>query len=149
MQDDLMRVHTYGNQGFCCSQILMMMGLEDLERENPDLVRAISGLCGGTDHSGKTCGALTGGLCLLALYVGRGAIYESEARFAGLMQNELLEWIEEQFVQTYGSKDCVQILEGNPINRVMKCPQIVLEVYQKVREILESYGHSMSGLKED
>lgn len=149
MKDDLFRVHELGNQGFCCSQILVIMGLEALNRENADLVRAMAGLCGGIEIGYKNCGALMGGMCLLSLYVGRGSLLEREVRFGNMMQQELLEWFDENFTQVYGGINCGQILENNPINKIQKCPQVVVEVYLKVKEILESYGHSINGLKED
>ncbi len=55
------RLLELGMQGFECSQIMMMIALEIEEKENPDLIRAVSGLTGGMGHGGGTCGALTGG----------------------------------------------------------------------------------------
>ena len=60
-----------GMQGFECSQILMMLALETDGCENPDLIRAMSGLTGGMGHCQKECGALTGGCCVLGYFAGK------------------------------------------------------------------------------
>ncbi len=49
------------SQGYCCSQILILMELEEKGIENTDLVKAMAGLCIGTGGSGRTCGIITGG----------------------------------------------------------------------------------------
>ena len=42
-------------KGYCCSQIVMQMGLDHLGKENPDLIATSAGRCDGM-YSGKTCG---------------------------------------------------------------------------------------------
>ena len=53
-------------KGYCCSQILMQMGLDQLGKENQDLIDASGGLCDGI-YSGKTCGVLTAAVSLMYL----------------------------------------------------------------------------------
>jgi hypothetical protein len=43
--------------GYCCSQIIMELGLRKMEKENSDLIAAMAGLCNGL-WQGKTCGLL-------------------------------------------------------------------------------------------
>lgn len=122
-------------QGFCCSQILLILGLEAQGQENPDLVRAMEGLCGGFGRAGKTCGALTGGICLLGLQAGRGLATEPPIRHLNGMVKELVEWFEKEF----NSFDCADILDGSldaDAAYPIKCGQIVMSVYHKVQEIL-------------
>ena len=45
-------------KGYCCSQMIMEMGLRRLEKENEDLVSAMAGLCDGM-WSGRVCGILS------------------------------------------------------------------------------------------
>ena len=52
MMDLRERLLELGLQGFECSQIMMMIALELEEKENPDLIRAVSGLTGGMGHGG-------------------------------------------------------------------------------------------------
>ena len=149
MSSDMMRILELSQGGFCCSQILLMMGLEEKGTDNIDLIRAMGGLCGGVGGSGKNCGALTGGACLLSLYTGRGAEDEADMPFSNLMMNQLIQWFDEEIGSLYGGNDCVQILENNPMNRMERCPDLIEKVYEKVKEILEAYDYSLSEIRED
>ena len=64
--DEMLKMLELSGQGFHCSQILLFLGLEAQGKSNPDLIRAMSGLAGGVGFCGDTCGALTGGACLIA-----------------------------------------------------------------------------------
>ena len=59
--DELLRMLKLASQGFHCSQILILMGLDAQGKQNADLVRAMEGLAGGVGFCGDICGALTGG----------------------------------------------------------------------------------------
>jgi C_GCAxxG_C_C family probable redox protein len=69
---------TLRRQGFYCSQIILLQGLKQMGKSNPDLIRAMHGLAGGLGFSGELCGALTGGAALLGLYAGKGAPEQEE-----------------------------------------------------------------------
>lgn len=45
--EELMRMIELQRQGLYCSQILVSMGLQDQDKDNPDLVRAVQALAGG------------------------------------------------------------------------------------------------------
>ena len=66
------------SQRFHCSQIMMQIGMDVLELEEPNLIKAMTGLAGGLGGCGKNCGALTGGVCMLSLFAGRGALEEED-----------------------------------------------------------------------
>ena len=132
-------------QGFLCSQILFILALEAQEKENPDLIRAMSGLIGGMGFCGKTCGALTGGACLIGLYAGKGSADEMEDSRLNDMIREFVEWFEQEEGAKYGGIDCNTILENNPANRASRCPQIVEKTFEKVMDILAANGYSRSG----
>jgi len=139
MAVDAFRMFQLATQGFCCSQIILMLGLDELGKENPDLIKAMQGLCGGIGRSGKTCGALTGGACLIGLNVGKGTPSEFGHNKINLMINELMEWFED----THGSIDCEGILDhslddGNEYP--VQCGNIVSATFSKVQEILEEYA---------
>ena len=57
--DEMERVKELKQQGFYCSQIILIQGLELLGKSNPDLVRSMHGLAHGMGYSGEVCGALT------------------------------------------------------------------------------------------
>lgn len=147
MNDELLRMLELYRQGFNCSQILLLLGLEALGKSKPDLVRAMTGLGGGLGFSGKTCGALTGGVCLLGLYAGRGTPEEEEHDRFLLMVEELVQWFDEETGRTYGGINCAEILGDELANKAvsLKCGNIVSSTYTKVNEILISNGINPDG----
>ncbi|TWH48696.1 DVU_1555 family C-GCAxxG-C-C protein [Sporomusa sp. KB1] len=145
MTDRFLKLLELSQAGFYCSQILLIIGLEAQGKENPDLVRAMSGLVGGLGFSGRTCGALTGGACLIGLYAGKGSIEEIEDSRVNDMIREFAEWFEQEASSQYSGSTCDIILEKNPQNRVSRCPDLVLKTLDKVEAILEANGYDLSG----
>lgn len=140
MTSETVRMIELAGQGFYCSQILLFMGLETQGRKNPDLIRAMSGLAGGMGFSGDVCGALTGGACLLGLYAGKGTPEDEEDPRLNLMVTELVEWFSGQFGEMYGGIHCSAILDDDPRNRTVRCPALVIGVYEKVKDLLVENG---------
>lgn len=143
MNDLLMHLMELSRQGFFCSQILLMLRLEAEGKENPDLIRAMGGLAGGMGFCGKTCGALTGGACLIAYYASKGSPEEMADDRLNEMISELVKWFEEEFGGQYGGIDCAVILDGDMANRRTRCPAIVEGVYNKTMEILSDNGYDL------
>ena len=110
-------------QGYCCSQMVMEMGLRALGKQNEDLIEAISALCGDVDCE-KPCGVLTAAQCLLHL---------ADPKTGPENATDLEDWFEDAF----GDKICSNLMEGQPINKVEKCPVITEETIKYVFEILE------------
>lgn len=111
-------------QGNCCSQIVMQMSLDAMGKdENPDLLAAMKGLCGGI-HCGKTCGALTAAVC---------AIYLANPEHAQELAEELLDWFEDVF----GETDCSALLDENPANKAERCPIFMDSVFKKLQELMD------------
>jgi C_GCAxxG_C_C family probable redox protein len=142
--NELLKMLELTGQGFHCSQILLSLGLEAQGKSNPDLIRAVSGLAGGVGFCGDTCGALTGGACLIALYAGRGTPEEEDHPRLNLMINELVEWFTAEFSECYGGIHCREILAEDPANRTVRCPGIVTKTYQKVKSLLLENGFDLS-----
>lgn len=111
-------------KGYCCSQMIMEMGLARLEKENEDLVAAMAGLCDGM-WSGRVCGILSAAICLLYLADPKQASQGAT--------EELTDWFEDAF----GAVDCQALMEGNPLNKVEKCPMMLEATFQKIEELLE------------
>lgn len=147
MNEELFRMLELSQQGFCCSQILLIMGLEAQGKSNPDLVRSMHGLKGGMDP-GKNCGSLTGGCCLLALYAGKGTPEEKPSEHLNEMLRELVEWFQQEYGTLYGGINCSDILENDITKQKERCPQLVFQTYEKVKEILEAHGYDMSAQME-
>lgn len=128
------------SEKFHCSQIMMRIGADALGLEEPDLVKAMTGLAGGLGGCGKNCGALTGGVCMISLFAGRGTAEEEAAPELEVMISEFLAWFEE----TYGSADCWDIIRGDKANIPSTCPGLVRDACQKALEILRDYGFPVS-----
>ncbi len=121
MQQEIMDLHM---QGYCCSQIIARICLSRMGKENPDLVEAMGGLCFGMNRGG-TCGILSSAACMLYLH---------DAEEADQWQwRDFAEWFEE----SYGSDNCDELLEGNPINKTAKCPMMIENALIKLEELME------------
>lgn len=149
MAGGMFRLFELHQQGFNCSQMLIISGLEAKGKENPDLVRAMTGLAGGLGFSGGTCGALTGGVCLLGLYAGRGKAEEEENDRFLLMVNTLVEWFAAEPGRTYGGINCSDIIGDGLATRTISpaCGNIVWSTWEKVQEILAENGIDPAGGK--
>jgi C_GCAxxG_C_C family probable redox protein len=143
--DDLIRMLELHQQGFTCSQILLMLGLEAQGKDDPDLIRAMHALAGGIGGCGDVCGTLTGGACLLGLYAGRGSAEEAEDPRLNSMIGELAAWFADTYGQLYGGIHCADILAGDPQNKTSRCPGIVSSAYEKVKELLTTNGFDLTG----
>ena len=145
LSDDLVRMKELKQQGFFCSQILILLGLELQGKSNPDLVRCMHGLANGMGFTGETCGTLTGGACFLGLYAGKGVPGEQEDPRLLFMVEALVKWFKERFGAQYGGITCDDILGDSPKNQFTRCPNLVAETYQKVKELLVENGFDLSG----
>lgn len=144
VNDETFRMITLAGQGFYCSQILLALALEAQGKENPDLIRAMAGLAGGLGFTGDTCGALTGGACVLALYAGKGLPEESEDEKLNLMISDLVDWFTEEFGKRHGGIRCETILGDDPRSRSAKCPSLTIGTYEKVKALLMEYGFELT-----
>lgn len=144
MTDETIRMLQLAQQGFQCSQVLLLMGLEAQGKDNVDLVRVMSALAGGLGFSGDICGTLTGGACLLGLYAGRGRADEEEDPRLNIMIGELVEWFTTEHGRKYGGIRCETILGDDPRSRTTRCPSMILGTYQKVKDLLVQNGFDLS-----
>jgi hypothetical protein len=121
-------------KGYCCSQIIVELGLAAINDENPQLIDAVRGLCSGL-YSGMLCGTLTGACCLLSMIDAKDA----EAHLIP----RLVEWFEMTFTECYGGTSCKTILNDDPMNKYERCPKIMAQTYEKCRELLSEAGHQL------
>ena len=146
MEDTLIRMMTLGGKGYYCSQILISLALEERGESNPGLVRAMAGLAHGCGNSKATCGALTGGNCVLALYAGKGRDEEEESERLFTMMQELSDWFVEEIGGRHGGISCEAIVgEAGPTASRRTCGSLVAQTYNKTREILTSSGFDLAG----
>ena len=144
MNEDSLRMMELAMQGFQCSHILMLLALEAQGKQNPDLIRAMSGLVAGLG-CGKTCGVLTGGCCLLGLYAGKGTAEGHPDERLAEMLRRFVEWFEAEYTGRYGGIHCSEILADDPRNRLTRCPSVLLESLQQLKSILKESGYDFAG----
>jgi len=144
--DDIDQLMELRKQGFYCSQILMLQGLELMGKNNPDLIRAMQGLAGGLGFTGELCGALTGGASLLGLYAGKGTPEQEEDPRLIFMAEDLVKWFKTEYGEQFGGIRCEEILDGSSQNQTKRCPVMVAGVLQKVKELLVENGFDLSGI---
>ena len=113
------------SKGFCCSEIIMKLYLEEAGKDNPSLVKAMGGFCGGIDGL-QTCGALASACCAI--------VDASEDRNATKMERLLFV---EKFVEKNGGCICNEILGGDDSKRATICPTLVEETYYDLVDFLE------------
>jgi hypothetical protein len=134
MQDDVRRLQQHLRTGQCCAEALVRMGLERTGGENPQLLQAVRGLCGGV-RDGMLCGALTGAACMLSLVEPRLA---EEA-----LVPELSQWFRAAMTAQFGGCDCADIAGDDPAARAARCPAVVEATYLQAQAILRNHGHGI------
>ncbi len=121
-----------------CSQIMMILALEQEGRENPELVRAMSGLGDGCGFFQETCGIMTGAASILAWYAGKGADDEEESEKLLPMLEDFGDWFRQEIGARYAGTRCNEIvgdLVGTPDGKQI-CGSIIFQTFGKVNEIL-------------
>ena len=149
MDELLFKMMQWSQQGFFCSQILLLLAMERLQRDNPELIRAMGGLNGGVGFSGRLCGALTGGACLISLYVGKGEAEEQEDSQVNDLIRQLADWFQMEACAAYAGCNCTDILEENPNNRMTRCPQLVQQTFEKATALLTQAGYDLATGRRD
>lgn len=146
-----LNIYQLASIGYCCTQIMLKLVLMQEAKENPDLIKAANGLCGGIGFSGKTCGVLTGGICIFGLYAGKGSDSEYSKENFDKMIKEYTEWFEEEFEST----ECVDIVgykllvdESGERSYPTKCGDVIEKGFIKAWELLEEYGYELGEREE-
>jgi len=135
------RMMQLAEKGYNCSQILMILALEQEGKELPDLVRAMSGLGDGCGFFRETCGIMTGAVSVLSWYAGKGSDTEKESDKLLPMLQDFGEWFRQEIGEKYNGTRCQDIagdLVGTPEVKQI-CGAIVFQSFGKVNEILASY----------
>jgi len=137
MDDTMIRMMRLAQKGYTCSQILILLALEARGEQNPVLVRAAAGLAYGCGTGKASCGVLTGGSCVIALFAGKGSDEEQESEKFVMMLQDLSDWFSEHVGGQYGGIECQGIVgDEGPAAAKQRCGAILAETYAKVMEIL-------------
>lgn len=133
--------------GMKCSHVLMRLALEAQGRNDPDLVRAMSGLAFGMGQ-GFACGALTGGACVIGLVAGRADERAAEdPRFAAAL-DAFTGWFHTMANERYGGLACADIMRFDETLRAERCPGLIHEVWEKLVETLDDHGLDVARIAE-
>ena len=133
------RMLQLSSQGFACAQIMMQLVLDAEEKEDPDLIRTMGALNNGLSDSGLTCGALSGGVCVLSYYAGQGQPDEMPDPNYDAMVKQLFSWFEEEMTERFGGIACPEMLGNGTRDKMSVCPAVVEETFTKALEILDEY----------
>lgn len=139
--DIVMRMIELAEKNYNCSQIMMILALDQEGRQSPDLVRAMSGLGDGCGFFKETCGIMTAAASILSWYAGKGADDETESEKLLPMLQELGDWFEQEVSDKYQGTRCKEIvgdLVGTPDGKQI-CGGLIFQTYNKVNEILAAY----------
>ncbi|MCR5336161.1 MAG: C-GCAxxG-C-C family protein [Synergistes sp.] len=130
MEEELKQLHQLRIEGHCCSSIIIEMGLRLRGESNEQFVKASRALCNGM-HSGLVCGALTGAVCMLALFDEKN----------NEMIKDMADWFTNELCGEYRSADCRDITHLDPYEKAMKCPDLLKAAYLHAKELLAGYGY--------
>jgi len=139
MDDTMIQMMRLAQKGYTCSQILILLALGARGEQNPSLVRAAAGLAYGCGTGKGSCGVLTGGSCVIALFAGKGSDEEQESEKFMMMLQDLSDWFSAHVGKEYGGIECHAIVgEEGPAAARQRCGAILAETYGKLMEILIS-----------
>ena len=120
----------------------MIMALEGEGKEDPDLIRAVSGLGDGCGFSNETCGILTGASCFISWYAGKGSDDEKASKAWLPMLQDLGDWFKTEVEKKHGGTRCKDI-SGDIVGKAelkQICGPLLYKTYIRTNEILMSYG---------
>ncbi|WP_027720356.1 DVU_1555 family C-GCAxxG-C-C protein [Maridesulfovibrio zosterae] len=141
MNDTDLRVMQLNGTGYCCAQIFILLCLDNMQRENPDLVRSAQGLCLGMGNCSGSCGILSGGICALGLYAGKGTDQETPDDKFPLLVETFKDWFQKKVTSQFGGIRCEDILgEKCSTPKPEKCGTLLIEAYNELVKILLDAG---------
>lgn len=139
-----LRMMELAGKGFCCSQIMVLLALEEMGRENPDLIRAAAGLCDGLGDCSGPCGVFTGASLVFGLYAGKGTDAEEKDERLPLMMESLRDWFTTTTLE-FGGMTCGDILDGQCGQPdTQRCGSLLSSTQSQVRTILADNGFDPS-----
>ena len=142
MDDLAFEIFKLSAAGFCCTQIMLKLALNEEETQNDDLIRAAHGLCKGIAGTQKTCGVISGGIGIFGLYAGKGSEQDYSKENFSRMMEQYCQWFESEFEST----ECEDLIgltkfEDGDQRYQVKCGEILVKSYMKVCEILSEYNY--------
>jgi C_GCAxxG_C_C family probable redox protein len=133
---------------FHCSQAVLAVGQEKLERNDGEVIKAMGAFGGGLGGNGEVCGAVAGALAVMGLRFSRAFEDEKEDPKMWSYTQEILERFQKEIVNHHDSILCREIARVDWKNReqvkgyyksekVLECGRIVGDTAMLVGELLE------------
>lgn len=134
MDETALRIMQLNAQGYCCSQIMIKLSLDDMGEENIPLVRAMAGLCEGSS-CGDLCGVASGAACVLALYSAKGSDAEQPLDCYPIMLSQFMDWFKAS-ANAWGGIRCEDIVTFQGGRKPEVCGDIMLRSRETLLAIL-------------
>ena len=134
MDETALRIMHLNAQGYCCSQIMLKLSLEDMGEENIPLVRAMAGLCEGSS-CGDLCGVASGAACVLSLYAAKGSDDEQPLDCYPIMLSQFMDWFKASATE-WGGIRCEDIVAFQGGIKPELCGNIMLRSRETLLAIL-------------
>jgi hypothetical protein len=142
MNDLRLKITSLSAQGFQCSQIMVMLGLDAKNGKNLTLLKAVEGLAFGCGEGSCTCGALTGGCCLMAILTDTLVSDDNCQSDSRKMTCEIVSWFWNKYGFKIGGIDCMAIMEANVAEQgETRCWILIEDIYQQIIHILLANGY--------
>jgi C_GCAxxG_C_C family probable redox protein len=140
------------NKRFHCSQAILAVGQEKLNRVNEAVIKAVGAFGGGVASSGRVCGTLTGGVAFISSLYSRGNLEEQDDPRMWKLSFKLVKKFE-QLTEPFGGVNCCEIAQmnwkdaaavkdfyNNPESRRKHCVQLVGDFAYALGELIEQEG---------
>ncbi len=138
MDESALRMMQLSAEGFCCSQILIKLTLEDMGEDNIPLVRAMAGLCEGFG-TGELCGVASGAACVMALYAAKGSPEEQTLDCYPLLLAQFMDWFKGSST-SWGGIRCDDIIAFHGGKKPEVCGGILQRARETILAILAESG---------
>ena len=122
------KVERAKDDGYCCSETIMKLVLEDLCIEDDRLIDAMGAFCGGMG-AGQVCGALSALVSSMCVALGRVSVKKE-------LRADIVEW----FKCEHGALDCTTLIKGDAANKKTICPGIIESAYDHAHGLLVDRG---------
>ena len=140
------------NNRFQCSQAILAVGQEKVNRVNEEVIKALGAFGGGVASSGRVCGTLTGGVAFISSLYSRGNLQDKEDPRMWTLSFKLVKKFE-ALTESFGGVNCCEIAQmnwkdaaavkdfySNPDSRRQHCVKLVGDFAYALGELLEKEG---------
>jgi len=78
------------------------------------------------------------------MYAGKDCAESNADPRLQTMLSNYVEWFESEYTRSYGGINCADIVQDDARNRMTRCALVVMESFEKVKEILAENDYDFS-----